>query len=185
MTEERGPFESRAEVEMSSLSGVVKIVVRAKPTALAVLLEAGGIALCVWYEMGDTNRSILHLGTEAFVLLSAVVTFLYLLGGQEVIEFDRENLTIRRTLLEWERVSRYPIEKCTELTWRVQERRDHFGLECKVGRRRIKFARFASERQSSEMLAYLQQYLPAVAQRIGRMPGGDAPHFTTLGLSNQ
>lgn len=115
MTEERGLFESRAEVEMSCLSGVVKIVVRAKPTALAILLEAAGLAWCVWYEMGDTHRPILHLVTEAFVLLSAVFAFLYLLGGQEIIEFDREDLIIRRSILGWERVSRYPIEKSPNL----------------------------------------------------------------------
>jgi hypothetical protein len=119
------------------------------------------------------NTHSLFDRTEFTLLFVVAVTGLgYQLSHSETIEIDHQNLTIRRNILGWTDTSCYPVKSCWELVWPVQNKDSKFGLECKVGWRRIRFGRQLSEEPASNIPAQLQHELPDVAQDLGRMPGG-------------
>jgi hypothetical protein len=176
-------WTTQTNVEMVAISGSVRVEIHSRTPVLAMLEIVGlgwfvWVALHGWHEMTLVNQVI-----TGSVLLSGAIGVAYLITRSELIEFDQENLTIRRNILGWEYTSRYPVDGCSELVWRIQDEESKFGLECKSGWRKLKFARNASEEQAREILPLLQHELPDVAQKMGRMPGGDREHLTKLGLS--
>jgi hypothetical protein len=173
-----------ATVEMSAISGAVRVEIQSNPALLAVILEIAGFAWFSWFELRSWKGLGLvgRVGT-ASLFVSGALGLAYFLTRSELIEFDQQNLTIHRNILGWDYVSSYPIENLTELTWCVQEGKSKFALECKYGWRKIRFARNASEDQAREILALLQNALPEVAQKMGTMPGGSREQITRLRLS--
>jgi len=133
-----------------------------------MLLAAGTILgrafLPLWYRVLLT-----------WVILSVAVA-LYQLSGTQIIEFDGNRLAIHKRVLGWNRKREYPIDKCSDLQWRVQGGRS--GLRCTLGRRTINFAYRISEDEASEVFAALKAALPNVAQRM-LLPN---KYLTTLSL---
>ena len=180
----KGLWTTQATVETVAISGSVRVEIHSRTPVLAILLEIVGLAWFVWaafrgwHEMTFVNQVI-----AVSVLLLGTIGVAYLITRSELIELDQQSLTIRRNILGWEYTSRYPVDGCSELVWCVQDEKSAFGLECKSGWRKLRFARNASEEQARDILALLQHELPDVAQKMGRMPGVDREHLTKLGLS--
>ena len=177
-------WTTQTNVEMVAISGRVRVEIHSRTPVLAILLEIVGLGWFVWVALhGWHEMTLVNQVITGSVLLSGAIGVAYLITRSELNEFDQENLTIRRNILGWEYTSRYPVDGCSELVWCIQDEESKFGLECKSGWRKLKFARNASEEQAREILALLQHELPDVAQKMGRMPGGDREHLTKLGLS--
>jgi hypothetical protein len=165
-------FAVRASLAMKALPGMVRVEIRVRQTGVAMLSEILAFGWLFWITSRGWEGSLLHRLLSGWELLAAAAALFYFLTRSEVIEFDRENLTIRRNLLGWQRTSKYPVGDCSELTRRTQEESGDFALECNVGWRKIKFARHATEEQAGEVLTLLQRELPEVAQKMSRMPDG-------------
>jgi hypothetical protein len=179
-----GWLDRKANVEVATISGVLRVEVHAGINWLSVIFEIVLFGFFVraiassWLKLSFFDRIF-----NAWIVAAGVVGVFHLLRHSELIEFDRENLTIRRTFLGWERTSRYRVDDLSELTWRVQEGENHFALECKAGMRRIQFGQYVTEQQAQEILAALQQSLPDVAQKMGMSSDDQKSHITQLGLS--
>ena len=179
-----GLLDRKANVQVATISGVLRVEVHVGVNWLSVGLEIAFFGFFVyaittsWLRLSFFNRIY-----QAWLVAAALVGIFHLLRHSEAFDFDRENLTIRRTILGWERTSTYRMDGCSELTWRVQDDRDHFALECKVGMRKIKFGQYVSEQQAQEILTALQQSLPDVAQKMGMSSEDRKSHIMRLGLS--
>jgi hypothetical protein len=165
-------WTTQANVEMVAISGTVRVEIHSRTPVLAILFEVAGLGWLVWasfrgwHEMALVNQIIV-----GSVLLSGAIGVAYLITRSELIEFDQQSLTIRRNIPGWEYTSRYPVDGCSELVWCVQDEESKFGLECKSGWRKLRFARNASEEQARGILALLQRELPEVAQKMGEDAG--------------
>jgi hypothetical protein len=175
-------FAVRANLETRALPGSVRVKIRIGQTWVAILSEIAFFGWLLWTTAYKWEESLWARLIAGWGLLIAGVALFYFLTSSEVIEFDRDNLTIRRNLLGWQRISRYPVEECSELTWRNQQESGEAALECKVGWRTIKFARYATEDEARNILTLLQKELPEVAKK---MTGAAEGHYTQLGLNKE
>ena len=175
-------FAVHANLEMKALSGVVRVKIRISQMWVAILSEAAFFSWLLWTTALKWEESLWARLVAGWGLLTAALALFYFLTGSETIEFDKNNLTIRRNLLGWQRTSQYPVEDCSELTWRDQEERGEAALECNVGWRKIRFARHATEEDARDILALLQKELPEVATKMTRSAEG---HYTQLGLNKE
>ena len=178
-------FDYEPRVEISAASGVLCVTIEPRPSAFLMVLEAAGILLFSgftvrqWSNLPSLWRALLIWGEAC-----AVVAWFSQLSGSEEVLFDPEKLSSRKNTLGWERTREYSVQECSELEWKAQSRRDHPGLQCKVGWRTVHFCDYISQDQADEILAALQRNLPEVFQKMGAMPGCGKSHFTTLGLSS-
>jgi len=161
------------------------VTVHPRPHWLWMLIEAVTIALVSGYAIRDWREMVsLTRAIFLWVATAGTVGWFYQLSGSEVIEFDARQLRIRKDILGWNRVREYKIEDCQELEPHKQKEDDHYGLQCKVGWRTIRFGEYLSELQAVEVITTLQRDLPDVAQRLGSNTE-DKRHFVTLGLSSR
>lgn len=175
-------FTVHANLEMRALSGTVRVKIRIGQTWVAVLSEIAFFGWLLWTTAHKWEESLWARLIAGWGLLTAAVALFYFLTSSEVIEFDQNSLTIRKNLLGWQRTLQYSIEECSELSWRNQEERGEAALECKVGWRTIKFARYATEEDARNILVLLQKELPEIATKMTRSAEG---HYTQLGLNNE
>jgi hypothetical protein len=147
-------WTTQTNVEMVAISGTVRVEIHSRTPVLAILFEIVGLGWFVWAALrGWHDMTLVNQVIIGSVLLSGAIGVAYLITRSELIEFDQENLTIRRNILGWEYTSRYPVDGCSELVWCAQDEESNFGLECKSGWRKLKFARNASEEQASSAAA--------------------------------
>ena len=104
--------------------------------------------------------------------------------ASENIEINSGQLRVRKDTLGGGRVTEHSIEGCSALEVHDQGEGDHYGLQCKVGWRTVRFGEYLSEDQSIQVLTALQAELPDVVQKLGTNLEG-REHFITLGLSSQ
>jgi hypothetical protein len=173
-------FTVHANLEMKERSGSVRVTIRNSQTWVAILCETVFFGWLLWTTAQKWEESLWARLIAGWGLLTAALALFYFLTGSEVIEFDQDNLTVRRNLLGWQRVSQYPVDECSELTWRDQQEKGEAALECKVGLRTIKFGRHATEEEARNVIALLQKTLPEVAMKMTRSAEG---HYTQLGLN--
>ena len=79
----------------------------------------------------------------------AVVAWFSQLSGSEEVLFDPEKLSSRKNTLGWERTREYSVQECSEREWKAQSRRDHPGLQGKVGWRTVHFCDYISQDQAA------------------------------------
>jgi hypothetical protein len=177
-------FEREAKVEILPISGMLRVTVVPRPSSALMLIEIaaafvfGAITVRQWSSMSFLMRAF-YIWCDVSTLLA----FLYQLSGFEQIEFGPEKLTIRKSMLAWERTREYPVEDCTELEWHHSSGENRGScLHCKVGWKMVFFARYISETQALEIISALQEHFPQVSRKMAAMPGGKS-HFQTLGLS--
>jgi Integral membrane protein (DUF2244) len=169
---------------IEAISGTVRVTVTPKPLWIALTVEAVGIAIFggyifrAWVSMSLWYRALL-----VWTVAGAFVAWVYQMLGAEMIEFDTQKLSISRRSLGWTRTVEYPASDCHELEWReAQSEGDASRLQCKIGRRTIKFGEYISEEEAVEILAALQNNLPEVAQQL-LATSDSKKHFTALNLS--
>jgi hypothetical protein len=173
-------FAVDANLEIKALPGSVRVKIRIGQTWVAILSEIAFFGWLLWTTAYKWEESLWARLIAGWGLLTAALALFYFLTGSEVIEFDQNNLTIRRNLLGWQRISQYRVDECSELSWRNQEEKGEAALECNVGWRTIKFARYATEDEARNILTLLQKELPEVATK---MTGAAEGHYTQLGLN--
>jgi hypothetical protein len=173
-------FAVHTNLEMKALSGTVRVTIRKSQTWVSIMCEMAFFGWLLWATAQKWEESLWARLIAGWGLLTATVALFYFLTGSEVIEFDQSNLTIRQKMFGWQRTSQYPVEECSELAWRNQEDPGEAALECKAGRRTIKFARHATEEEARNIIAVLQKNLPEVAMKMTRSAEG---HYTQLGLN--
>lgn len=176
------PFKQESEIEVSTTSGMLRISVHPRVNRLWMIIEiviTGTVAY--WFYRGWSTYSTLIRIFAAWCFVGAIIAWFYKLSGSELIEIDDRHLTIRKTVLGWERTSEYPTEDCRGL--QIRERNeDEYGLQCKVGWRTVPFGEYISEAKAEEILTLLQRDLPTVADRM-LLQRPDKEHFTTLRLN--
>ena len=178
-------FGRIAKMDIVAASGVLSVTIRPNLLSSWMSLEAVLIALFsryafrAWQEMSWVTRALF-----LWVEVGGVIGWFYQVSGSENIEIDSRQLRIRKETLGWGRVTEHPIEDCSALEVHDQGKGDHYGLQCKVGWRTVKFGEYLSEDQSIQVLTALQAELPDVAQKLGTNLEGKK-HFITLGLSAQ
>ena len=125
------PFHQDAEVDIAAVSGSLRVTIVPRPRWLPLLLEAAAIiAFAMLSFRAPAGMHLLErIVTLAFGIGSVVGWFAQLSGWTEVIEFDEKRLTIRKESFGWERVSRYPLEECSDLQAQDITGRPH-GLQC-------------------------------------------------------
>jgi hypothetical protein len=177
------PLKRSANVEITVVSGTLRVTVRTSPRWSPLLFQAGIIALFAvlslqsWIKMPLLERILVTV-----VAIGAIAGwFEQLFGFAEEIEFDPKNLRVRKETFGWERKREYPIEKCTDLKLQDESGHPH-GLQCRLGRlRTIEFGDYLSQQQAVEVLTALDDGLPEVAQKL--LPSVDITrHFTKLNL---
>jgi hypothetical protein len=168
-------------VELKAGSGMLSVTVHPGLHWLAGLSALGAdiFLSAVLYHFWPVMPLFLRL-FWIFILVSALLSSIYQLFGEEVIEFDSQKLTIRKGIHGWERKREYQINECSELEW-DKGRKGRSYLTCKVGRWPRQLGNGVSENDAIEILSALQRTLPEVAQKICAYPDGKQ-HFITLGL---
>ena len=115
-----------------------------------MVLEAAGILLFSgstvrqWSNLPSLWRALLIWGEAC-----AVVAWFSQLSGSEEVLFDPEKLSSRKNTLGWERTREYSVQECSEREWKAQSRRDHPGLQGKVGWRTVHFCDYISQDQAA------------------------------------
>jgi hypothetical protein len=172
------------EVEIVAGSGMLCVTIHPRrdwSVGLAALAwDAMLIAVVYqfWSRMPLSFRVILIA-----ILIAGSLTLVYEFSGEEILEFDSKNLTIRKGVHGWEQKREYPIEQCSKLGW-SQGRKVGPYLALSVGTRSIKFGKRLSEDAANEVLTALQRALPDVAQKVCSSTESKE-HFVTLGLNKQ
>jgi len=176
-------IERDPELDIVAASGVLRVTVHRRFPWFTLLFEIAVILILATFAYrGWAKMSILFHVIWVWGLISAAIAFVYQLSGQEVIEFDTQKLTVSKEIHGWERKREFRIEDCTELQWMGGSKNLPQGLQCKIGRKTLRFGEFLSEQQAIEILTALQRALPNVAQKVCSYPDS-MNHFITLGLS--
>ena len=179
-----GLFADRAEVEIGTTFGVLRLVVRPQPTVASLLLAAAAIVAFIvvsiesWQHAAFVERSV-----EVLITVGAVFAWFQLLSGsEEEIEIGEHGIRIRRESFGWNRVSEYPLEQCSDLDLQTSEE-DSRQLQFRLGKwRTIEFGNYMSKEQAELVLNTLADSLPEIARKL--LPSLDiTKHWTTLNLS--
>ena len=176
-------FKRERAIEVQAVSGTLRVTVAPKPAWILLLVEGGGLLGFSFYAFHNwASMSLWYRAILIWILSGAVVAF-YQLSGSEVLEFDSRKLSISKNILGWPRTAEYPLDRCRELEWRdANSEGDGSRLQCKVGWRTVKFAKYISENEATEIVTALQKNLPDVATRL-LATIYSKQHFTTLNLS--
>ncbi len=178
-------FHLTAKIEVTYVSGILRVIVTHQVNFFRLCLDVLGFLWFAWAETNSWNRSTaISKSINALVFVSAAADLAYQMTGSETLEFSPDGLKVGKKLLGWDWVRNYPIDKCSELSWRPDDK--HEGeciLECKAGWRKIRFGKYLNQQQAWEVLAELQRYLPEVAQKMGMSPDDRKSRITRLGLS--
>lgn len=170
-------------IEISTSSGILRVVVHPARPWLVVLLELGvltGFAAAMyhnWARMSSAFR-----GAITFGLASSVAGLILQFSVTEIIEIDMSKITIRKDIHGWDRIREYEIRGCRELEWMEASKGAPERLQFKIGWRTVTLGKGLTENQAVQILTALQQTLPNVAQQLCSYPEGKK-HFITLGLS--
>jgi hypothetical protein len=176
-------FSTQANVEVVSISGTVRVTIQPAFGLLLILLEiVATLLVAVFAFRSWPEVSLLICILLVWGLGAAIIGTIYIFPGSEVVEFSQQLLTIRKTILGWERNTEYPIEKCSGLGWNNQSEEDQYGIECKVGRRKIRLGQYISEAQVSDILTAIQRELPEVFQKISATPESNRSQVIRLEL---
>jgi hypothetical protein len=176
-------LNSDPTVEISAISGMLRVTVRPSRSWLVAICECGAIltfgimAYRNWETMSQLYRALFVSGT-----LSCAAVLLFQFSGSEIIEIGSEKLTVRKGIHGWERTREYSIKECRELEWMQGAEDTPQRLQFKHGWRTVTLGEDLSENQAIEILTALQQSVPEAAQQLCSYPDGKK-HFITLGLT--
>src|SRR5881394_368264 len=161
-------FRRERAIEVAALSGTLRVTVAPKPAWILLLVEGGGILIFSFYAFrGWASMPLWNRALLIWIVAGAVVAWFYQLSGSEVVEFDAQKLSISKNILWWTRTSEYLLDRCRELEWHdATSEGDSSRLQCKVGWRTVKFAKYTSEDEATEILTALQKNLPEVATQL-------------------
>lgn len=179
-----GLFADKAEVKIDVVSGVLRVRVRPRPTALSLVVNAiiivvfGAASLASWQHTAWLMRAC-----ETLVLAGSVFAWFQKLSGfEEEIEIGEHRIRINREVFGWHKVSEFPIEKCSDLDLQTDSK-DSRQLQFRFGRwRTIEFGYSMSKEQAEQVIDALADSLPDVARRL--LPSLDITKaWTTLNLN--
>src|SRR6266496_13811 len=160
-----GMLDQKTKVEITAISGILRVTIISEPNFLGAAVEIASISVFLWLAA----RSFLDLspiwqGVIAFGVASTVVgIFQKIRHSEGLIEFGKEKVKVGRAMMGVERASEYVVEKCSELTWHEpNSEEDGSVLEFKCGFRKVRCGAGLSAQQGQEVLAALQEHLPEV-----------------------
>ena len=162
-------FRLVAKTEIGCLSGVLRVTIEHQFNFPRFCLGVLAFSFAMLGEIERWSRkALLSRALTAFVVIAAVADLAYQMAGSEIIEFSGDGLLVRNDYFGWGRARRYPLGKCSGLSWRpdVRQKAD-YALECKVGWKKVRFGKYLSGEQAREVLSELQRCLPDVAQKMG------------------
>jgi hypothetical protein len=171
-----------AKIEIVASSGILRVTI--PPTGswplIVVAIATDVVFVAMMYTIWAQMPLWFHLFV-IWVLVSSSIGLVFQLTATQIIEFDALRLMICKDIHGWERKKEYKIEDCSELEWLPAAKGRPAGLKCKVGWRTVILGKDMPEDEAVEVLSALQQYLPAVAQKLCSYPSSK-DHFLTLGL---
>ena len=179
-----GLFADRAEVEIGTTSGVLRVVVRPQPTVASLLLAAAAIVAFIVVSIKSWQRTafVERIG-EVLITVGAVFAWFQVLSGsEEEIEIGEHGIRIRRDSFGLNRVSEYPLEQCSDLDLQTNKE-DSRQLQFRLGKwRTIEFGNYMSKEQAERVLETLADSLPEIARKL--LPSLDiTKHWDTLHLN--
>jgi len=179
-----GLFADRAEIEIGTSSGILRVLVCPQPTLASLLLTAAVIvAFVVASALTWRHAAFVERVGEILITFGAVYAwFQQLSGSEEEIEIGDRAIRIRREVLGWNRISEYPLEQCSDLELQTTQD-DSRRLQFRFGKwRTIEFGNYISEEQAEKVLAALADSLPEIARKL--LPSLDiTKHWATLHLN--
>lgn len=178
-----GLFATKAQVEIGTTSGVLRVVVRPQPNLASLLVAAAAIVAFIVVSIKSWQRTaFVERGGEVLITVGGVFGWFRLLSGsEEEIEIGEHGIRIRRESFGWNRVSEYPLERCSDLDLQTNKE-DSRQLQFRLGKwRTIEFGRYMSKEQAERVLETLADSLPEIGRKL--LPSLDiTKHWTTLNL---
>ena len=179
-----GILADSAEVEVGTRSGVLRVLVRPRPTLAFLLVTAGVIVGFVAMSVSAWRRTAFaeRIGEILAIAGAVFAWFQQLSGSEEEIEIGEHGIRIRREIFGWNRISEYPLEQCSDLDLQTTKD-DSRRLQFRFGKwRTVEFGNYISEEQAEKVLDALAESLPKIARKL--LPSIDiTKHWTTLDLS--
>jgi hypothetical protein len=160
-------FVEGPKVRMLAIPGKLRVTVRTGTHWLGTIALFGAmvfVAANVYFHWTDFPSWI--RGLLLLVGISPMPLLVFQLCAQEIIEFDRQMLTIRKGIHRWVRKREYRIEDCRGLERKSCSKGKNSGLRCTVVWRTITFGHWLSGDDALEILTALRRNLPDVAQKI-------------------
>jgi hypothetical protein len=160
-------FVEGSKVRMLAIPGKLRVTVRIGSPWLGTIALFGvmvfvGLSACFhWTDFPSWVRGLLLL-----VGVSSLPVLVFQLFAQEIIEFDRQVLTIRKGIHRWVRKREYRIEDCRGLERKGGNKGKSSGLKCTVVWRTVTFGDWLSGDDALKILTALRRNLPEVAQKI-------------------
>src|SRR5215467_6798070 len=105
-------------IEISTSSGMLRVIVRPARSWLIVLLELAvltGFAVVTYQSW--SRMSHVYRGAFIFALISGAIGLIFQLSGTEIIDIDSNKIGLRKEVHGWERKREYEIKECRELEW--------------------------------------------------------------------
>lgn len=172
---------SGRQIETVFVSGRLRVVLR--PTRLAGVFAVAFDLLFIsflfrfWHDPPASMRVF-----GVLVVVGVIVGAAYEISGEETIEFDGQNLTVRKSIGAWGQTREFKTASCSRLEWHSRPKGGSF-LACDVGRTWIeKFASGISQADAERIMVLLQQNLPEVAEKL-LTSEHSKEHFIRLGLN--
>ena len=166
---------------MDASPGRLWVTVRPRRTVGMFILTFDLLFLGTLYQMWIHAIGSVRIFLGLFVLAVLVGTA-YELSGEEVIQFDSQSVTIRKSIGRWGRTRRLRADMCSGLEWHRGHRGSSY-LACEVGRWTERFANRISENDADRIMASLLENVPDVGHKLLASQAGQR-HFVGLGLNN-
>jgi hypothetical protein len=175
-------FKRSAKIEIVASSGILRVTIPPRRSWIIILaaIVADVVFVAIIYSSWTTTSPWIRL-IFIWAIVSGVLSLVYQLLVTQIIEIDSLRLTICKEFNGWERKKEYQVADCRDLEWVSAAKGRSAGLQCKLGWRKVTVAKDLSEDEAAEVLAALQQNLPAVAQKLCSYPNSK-DQFITLGL---
>jgi hypothetical protein len=174
-------FEHRSEMEMMGNSGRLQVNIRPKLSG-AVCMEV--VALAGFLLMGWSHllKAFHDHPIETPLLLIGLVSGLwYQMAGSEELEFDPQQLVIRKNRPWWRQNREYPLDTCTGLEV-CDHNKDRDRFRMLAAGRLVSFGRDLNVRQAYDLLDELEKALPGASYRLLKKDDPFTRNFTLLNL---
>ena len=178
-------LNSGAKLDLEFSSGILRVTVHPRPRWYVILIEisAASAIVAAFYRTWTQMSRLIHVLVICGGISSALALIIQFFGT-ETISFDTQRITVCKEIHGWERKKEYMIQDCSELEWTVGSEDCPSGLRCKAGVKSVMIGADILEDDAIKILVALQQYLPAVAQKLCSSPG-NMGHFLTLGAGSR
>lgn len=152
----------------------------ASVSVLHFVAPAYPVVACIALVQGTAVAEV-NIKADGAVDSVKVISFRLLSGSEEEIEIGEHGIRIRRESFGWNRVSEYPLERCSDLDLQTNKE-DSRQLQFRLGKwRTIEFGRYMSKERAERVLETLADSLPEIGRKL--LPSMDITNqWTTLNL---